>query len=208
MNNFTFGNAALPVLRDDLRRFGSRDPGPCRGRRVARRFRRHRCRTDAHDQLAPDRPRGAGIPLSGPPRELRDPAGFGRSRALARRQRWRAAHPLPGGDDRVDPLQQPCHRAVRTRRWRTRGAGAQLGRAEPMARARSCPISAASRWLRAISSRSKHPVGVDSVVPDRALGWPRGIRGGGRGTSSGTPQVALGREWRRNSRDPLALRFA
>ena len=54
MNNFTFGNDTLPVLRDDLRRLG-RGAG----------LRRHERRADAHDQLAADRSRGARVALPG-----------------------------------------------------------------------------------------------------------------------------------------------
>ena len=48
----------LSVLRDHLRRLGRRA-----------RFRRHRRGAHPHDQLAPDRPRGAGMALPGAARE-------------------------------------------------------------------------------------------------------------------------------------------
>ena len=66
MNNFTFGNEQLPVLRDDRGRLRRRP-----------RLRRHRGRADAHDQLAAHRPRGARSPLPGAARQLRDPPGSG-----------------------------------------------------------------------------------------------------------------------------------
>ena len=77
MNNFTFGNDALPVLRDDLRRLAA--PGPD--------FDGTDARADPHDQLAPDRPGGAGVALPGAARELRDPPRLAAARALARRRR-------------------------------------------------------------------------------------------------------------------------
>jgi hypothetical protein len=51
-----------PVLRDHLRR-----------QRRRPRLRRHQRGADAHDQLAPDRPRGAGVPLPGAAGQLRHP---------------------------------------------------------------------------------------------------------------------------------------
>ncbi len=76
MNNFTFGNAHLPVLRDDLRRLG-------RGTR----FRRRERRADAHDQFATHRPRGARVALPGAPRVVRDPPRQRRRRPASRRRR-------------------------------------------------------------------------------------------------------------------------
>ena len=70
MNNFTFGNDDLPVLRDDLRR-----------RRRRARLRRRERRADAHDQLAADRPGGARVALPGAARVVRDPARQRRRRA-------------------------------------------------------------------------------------------------------------------------------
>ena len=61
---------APPVLRDDLRRL-RRGSG----------FRRRRRRPHPHDQHAPDRPRGAGVALSGAGRELFDPSRLGRRAA-------------------------------------------------------------------------------------------------------------------------------
>ena len=84
---------APPVLRDDLRRLGRR-PGLRRRRPRDRRLRRHLGRADAHDQLAPHRPRGARVPLPGPARQLRAARRLGRRRALARRRRRRAARAL------------------------------------------------------------------------------------------------------------------
>ena len=60
MNNFTFGNDTLPVLRDDLRRRG-------RGTR----FRRRERGADAHDQFPAHRSGGARMALSGAPRRVR-----------------------------------------------------------------------------------------------------------------------------------------
>ncbi len=62
MNNFTFGNEKLPVLRDDL---GRHRRGP--------RLRRHRHGTGAHDQLAAHRPRGPRVAFPGAHRGALDP---------------------------------------------------------------------------------------------------------------------------------------
>jgi 5-oxoprolinase (ATP-hydrolysing) len=59
-----FRQCALPVLRDHFGRQRGRRRVRC-GRRTDRRLRRDQRRADAHDQFAPDRPRGAGIPLPG-----------------------------------------------------------------------------------------------------------------------------------------------
>ena len=106
MNNFTFGNAAPPVLRDHLRRQRRRRRDR-RGGPGGRRLRRHQRRADAHDQLAPHRSRGAGVPLSGAAGQLRDPPGLGRRRALEGRQRRGAARALPRAHDGQHPVQQP-----------------------------------------------------------------------------------------------------
>ena len=53
MNNFTFGNQQHQYYETIS---GGSGAGPG--------FRRHQRRADAHDQLAPDGPRGAGVPLS------------------------------------------------------------------------------------------------------------------------------------------------
>ena len=106
MNNFTFGNAAPPVLRDHLRRQRRRRRDR-RGGPRGRRLRRHQRRADAHDQLAPHRPRGAGVPLPGAAGQLRDPPGLGRRRPLEGRQRRRAARALPRAHDGQHPVQRP-----------------------------------------------------------------------------------------------------
>ena len=117
-----------PVLRDHRGRFRCR-PG----------LRRHRGRADPHDQLAHDRPRGAGVALPGAGRCLLDTARHGRRRPLAGRRWRRTAHPLPRPDDRVDPQQQPWPRAVRHGGW-----GGRCGRRQ---RHRTCrrPRGAARR---------------------------------------------------------------
>ncbi len=109
---------ALPVLRDDLGRH----------RRGAR-LRRHRHGAGAHDQLAPHRPGGARVALSGAHRRARDPPRQRRPRPLARRRRRHAPRALPRGDDRGDPRRPPAHPALRHGGRRARGARAQLGRA-------------------------------------------------------------------------------
>ncbi len=70
MNNLTFGDDALPVLRDDLR-----------GRRGRPHLGRLQRRAHAHDQLAAHRPGGAGVAVPGARRRVR----------RAPRQRRRAA---------------------------------------------------------------------------------------------------------------------
>ena len=74
MNNLTFGDDALSVLRDDLRRRRSRRPASTAA-----------APSTAHDQLAPHRPRGARVALSGARRGVRAcaAAAAGRARAAA-----------------------------------------------------------------------------------------------------------------------------
>ncbi len=79
----------------------------------------------AHDELAADRPRGAGVALSGRRRRLPAARGLGRRRALARRRRRRAAHPLPVPHDGGDPRRAPGGAAARARR-----RGARRGRTD------------------------------------------------------------------------------
>jgi 5-oxoprolinase (ATP-hydrolysing) len=86
MNNFTFGNATHQYYETIS---GGSGAGPG--------LRRHQRGADAHDQLAPDRPRGAGVPLPGAAGQLRHPRRLGRRGPLARRRRRRAPRALPGG---------------------------------------------------------------------------------------------------------------
>ena len=74
MNNLTFGNDAVPVLRDDLLRLAG-----------GAGLRRHAGRPRPHDQLAPDRPRSAGVPLPGAAGRLPHPHA-----APAARASWNA----------------------------------------------------------------------------------------------------------------------
>ena len=131
MNNFTFGNEHLPVLRDDLRRLGRRA-----------RLRRHQRRADPHDQLAAHRPRGAGVPLPGAAGELRDPRGLGRRRALPRRRRRRAARALPRADDGVDPQQRPPRAGRSAWPAASRARWASTASSAPTAASRRCSTSA------------------------------------------------------------------
>ena len=55
--------------------------------------------------------------------------GSGGAGRMARRRRRGAAHALPRGDDRGDPVRPPPRAALRPRRRRARRARAQLGRA-------------------------------------------------------------------------------
>ena len=83
MNNLTFGNERLPILRDDLL-----------GRAGRRRLRRRRGGADAYDQFAAHRPRGAGAALSRVAGALRDPARLRRQRQMARRRRDASRHSI------------------------------------------------------------------------------------------------------------------
>ena len=127
MNNFTFGNASAPVLRDDLRRRSG-------GRFDAEGFDGTSVGADAHDQLAPDRPRGAGIPASrcGWRTTIR-PARAGQAGAGRRRRRApvRFLEPMTASI----PLQRP-----RARRSACRGSPGQPG-----ANRSSAPTAASSR---------------------------------------------------------------
>ena len=133
---------APPVLRDDLRRLAA----PATG------FARHLGRADAHDQLAPHRPRGARVPLSGPPRQLRDPRRARAARPLERRRRRGAAGPLPRADDRLDPFQQPASGRLRCAGRRRRPAGHQPGRARRRQRRAARPHRLDRDGIRATSS--------------------------------------------------------
>jgi hypothetical protein len=118
MNNFTFGNDAHQYYETISGGSGAGPgfDGTTRG-------------ADAHDQLAPDRPRGAGVPLPGAAGELRHPRRLGRRGPLARRRRRRAADPLPRGDDRQRPEQRPRWWQVRCWRHRWCPAGSATRRA-------------------------------------------------------------------------------
>ncbi len=156
MNNFTFGNDQLPVLRDHLGRLRRR-----------RRLRRHRRGADQHDQFAPDRSRKSS---SGASRcgsnsyEIRP--GSRRGRALARRQRRRAPGALSGADDGGDPVEQPHPCAVRHGRRRAGRAAAATAceRADGTRRAR-WGISARSTWPPATCSSSRRRAAAVTASP-------------------------------------------
>ena len=80
MNNLNFGNATLPVLRDDLLRLAGRSG-----------LSRHRRGAHPHDQYAPDRSGGAGVPLSGAAGGFPHPQRLRRTRPMECRRRHRAA---------------------------------------------------------------------------------------------------------------------
>ena len=142
MNNFTFGNDALPVLRDDLRR-----------RRRGARLRRRERRADAHDQLAAHRSRGARMALPGAARVVRDPArqrrrGRGTAAATARVRRVRFLEPMTA-------VILANHRRVAPFGVAGGAPGArrpQLGRARATARARNSARRAPSRCSPATCS--------------------------------------------------------
>jgi 5-oxoprolinase (ATP-hydrolysing) len=77
MNNFTFGNERHQYYETVCGGSGAGGPASTARRRGA----------DAHDQLAPHRPRGARVALPGALEELRDPPRLGRRGPLARRRR-------------------------------------------------------------------------------------------------------------------------
>ena len=87
MNNVTFGNDRVPVLRDGGQRLGRR-----------RRLRRRRRRPDPHDQLPADRPRSARMALPGPSRQPSRSARAAAAPAVAgwlrRRRRLRFLDPM------------------------------------------------------------------------------------------------------------------
>jgi 5-oxoprolinase (ATP-hydrolysing) len=74
MNNLTFGNAHLPVLRDDLLRLAG----------GWARFRRHVGRAHPHDQHAADRPGNPRNALPGGAGGILDPRGSGGKRQVTR----------------------------------------------------------------------------------------------------------------------------
>ena len=122
MNNFTFGNAALPVLRDDL--------GRQRRRRRARRAGRDVGGFDGtsvvqthmtNSRLTDPEVLEFRFPVRLESYEIR--TGLGRRRALARRRRRRAARALPGADDRQHPVQRPRYGRLRHGRRRARAVG-------------------------------------------------------------------------------------
>ena len=134
MNNFTFGNATLPVLRDHLRR-QRRRPG----------LRRHLGRAHPHDQLAPDRPRGAGMALPGAAGEPPHQPRLGRQGPAQGRRRHDPPGPLPRADAGGAGLQPPQGAAVRPARRRARGVAATSGSSEPTARSSSWRDAAGRR---------------------------------------------------------------
>ena len=128
MNNLNFGNDTLSVLRDDLLRLAGR-PG----------LSRHRRRAHPHDQHAPHRSGGAGIPLSGAAGGFPHPRRLGRTRPMERRRRRPPHHPVPGADGMHDPVRPPPRAAVRAwpaakpaRSART-GCAARMARMETLA---------------------------------------------------------------------------
>ena len=103
----------LSVLRDDLRRCGRRAG-----------FRRHLGGAHPHDQLAPDRPGGAGVALSGAARGSPDRSRLRGRRAAPRRRRHDTSGAVPRGDERGALVQSPHRRAVRP-------GGRRAGRGRP-----------------------------------------------------------------------------
>ncbi len=129
---------ALPVLRDYL---GRQWRGWCVGcqRPAHRRLCWHQRRAVPHDQLAPDGPRGAGVPLPRAAGGLRDPQGIGRRRAVQGR-RWR--HPpcaFSGADDGQHFVQRPPPRCVWHGGWAARRGGHQQGGAQRWPRGAAGP---------------------------------------------------------------------
>ena len=98
MNNLTFGDDDLSVLRDHLLRRAGRP-----------RLRRGGGGAYAYDEFAPDRPGGAGEPLSGGARGFSHPPRLGRKGSVARGRRHAAAHPVPESDACRDPQRPSRH---------------------------------------------------------------------------------------------------
>jgi hypothetical protein len=146
-------------------------PSPAAAAPVPR-LRRHERGADAHDQLAPDRPRGAGVPLPGAAGELRHPRGLGRRGPLARRRRRRAPDALPRGHDRQRAEQRPAHPVVRHGRRRSPGRSASTASNVPTAASSPSRTSARWRWRRAIVS-SPRPRAAGAMARRRA---PRRVR--------------------------------
>ncbi len=117
-----------PVLRDDQRR---------QWRRAG--LRRHERGADAHDQLAPDRPRGAGVPLPRAAGKLCHPRRQRRCRALEGRRRRRAPRALPGADDGLDPVERSRGAGLRHGRRRAGRPGRQPHRAQRRPRGDAAP---------------------------------------------------------------------
>ncbi len=149
-----------PVLRDDQRRLRRRAG-----------LRRHQRRADPHDELAPDRPRGARIPLPGAAGQLRHPRRIRRCRPVARRRRRRASGALPRADDGVDPQQRPRRAGLRHGRRQRRRAGREPHRTR----------------RRAAGAAGPHRIGRDGArrrVRDRDAGrWGLGAAACRAGTA-------------------------
>ncbi len=111
----------VPVLRDDLLGLAGRP-----------RLQRHRRRAHPHDQHAPHRSRGAGIPLSGRAGGLPHPQRLRRQGQMARRRWHPPHHPFPRGNGVHDFVRPPPRAAVRAggrRQWPGRTEfGAPQGR--------------------------------------------------------------------------------
>ena len=169
MNNFTFGNATLPVLRDHLRR-----------QRRRPRLRRHRGRAHPHDQLAPDRPRGPGMALPGAAGEPPHQPRLGRQGPAQGRRRHDPPRPLPRADAGGPGLQPPPHPALRPARrepgitgdqWIERADGSReqlAGRCRAEVGAATC-----SRCRRrAAGGTGNHKNSREEVGPEACRGLP------------------------------------
>ena len=115
MNNLTFGDATLSVLRDHL--FGR----ACRAR-----LRRRGGGSYPYDQFAPHRSGSARTALPRRARGFPYPPRLRGRRPLARRRRNAEAHPFPHSDERRHPQRPSQNRQFRHGRRRTRRTRPQL----------------------------------------------------------------------------------
>ena len=128
MNNFTFGDDQYQYYETIC---GGSGAGPG--------LRRHLRRPHAHDQLAPDRPRGPRVALSGPAREPPDQPRLRRGRPAPRRRRHDQARALSRADERGAALEPPASsrrsasRAARPAPAAGSGSSAQAAAIEPLA---------------------------------------------------------------------------
>ena len=141
MNNLTFGNDVLSVLRDDLLRLAGRTG-----------LRRHRRRPHAHDQFAPHRSGDPRDALPGRAGGFPHPAALGRAGTVAGRRRHQPHDPLPRAHGLRHPVLASPRAAVRPRRRRAR-----RGRPHPRAaRGRARRGAEGLRPDRARGRRGRH----------------------------------------------------
>ena len=164
MNNLTFGDATLSVLRNHLL-----------GRSGRSGLRRRGGRAYAHDQLAPDRPRDSGEPLPGGAGGFSHPPRLGRQ---GRAQRWRrdaAPHSFPeahAGRGAQRPPRGSESRDARAGRRGNWGGTLRAATTDASRRCRAAPKPRSRRAKRSRSSRRPEAGGDPRSEIVRATGWP------------------------------------